>query len=124
MEETKNIEQTNEPETKPIEDNNIVEEKPGGEPDLNSLTDSQLEEAIMEMQEKIRQRKQQQDAIKLMIQEQEDEFIKVQSRNDIYEKDFEGAKREYEKINRSLQLHLKSKEDLFVKLQKIQADID
>ena len=37
-----------------------------------------------------------------MIQEQEDEFIKVQSRNDIYEKDFEGAKREYEKINRSL----------------------
>ena len=88
------------------------------------MTDNQLEEAIMEMQDKIRQRKQQQDAIKLMIQEQEDEFIKVQGRNDIYEKDFESSKREYEKVNRSLQLHLKSKEDLFVKLQKIQADID
>ena len=66
------------------------------------MTDNQLEEAIMEMQDKIRQRKQQQDAIKLMIQEQEDEFIKVQGRNDIYEKDFESSKREYEKVNRSL----------------------
>ena len=40
----------------------------------------------------------------------------MQGRNDVLEKDYEGTKREYEKINRSLQLHLKSKEDLFVKL--------
>ena len=78
----------------------------------------------MEMQEKIRQRKEQQDAIKLMIQEQEDEFIQVQARNDVLEREHDRSKRAYDSVNKSLQMHLKSKEDLFVKLQKIQADID
>ena len=99
----------------------ITEEK---KDDLNSMTDEQIEKAIMEMQEKIKQRKQQQTAIKAMIQEQEDEFINVQGRNDVLEKQYDISKRNYDKAERTLKTLLSSKEDLFVKLQKIQSDID
>ena len=46
------------------DEDQITEEK---KDDLNSMTDEQIEKAIMEMQEKIKQRKQQQTAIKAMI---------------------------------------------------------
>ena len=88
------------------------------------MTDEQIEQAIIEMQEKIRQRKSQQTAIKAMIQEQEDDFIVVQGRNDVLEKQFDVSKRNYDKAERTLKTLLSSKEDLFVKLQKIQSDID
>ena len=88
------------------------------------MSDEQIEQAIMEMQEKIRQRKSQQTAIKAMIAEQEDDFIVVQGRNDILEKQFDVSKRNYDKSERTLKQLLASKEDLFVKLQKIQSDID
>ena len=95
-----------------------TEKKPDVE-DLNSMTDEQLEQAIMEMQEKIKQRKEQQEAIKRMIQEQEDEFLQVQGRNDVLEREYDVSKRGYDKAHRQLRTLLSSKEDLFVKLQKI-----
>ena len=103
------------------DEDQIIEEK---KDDLNSMTDEQIEKAIMEMQEKIKQRKQQQTAIKAMIQEQEDEFINVQGRNDVLEKQYDISKRNYDKAERTLKTLLSSKEDLFVKLQKKQSDID
>ena len=123
---------TNEPELSHPNEDSEKQIKTGGEDqiteekkdDLNSMTDEQIEKAIMEMQEKIKQRKQQQTAIKAMIQEQEDEFINVQGRNDVLEKQYDISKRNYDKAERTLKTLLSSKEDLFVKLQKIQSDID
>ena len=60
----------------------------------------------------------------MMIAEQETEFINVSQKNDQLERDYKRAKAQFEAASKQLQLNLKSKEDLFAKLQRVQADID
>ena len=54
-----------------------------------------------------------------MIEEQEAEFISVSAKNETLERDYNRAKGEFERASKTLQMNLKSKEELFVKLQRV-----
>ena len=60
----------------------------------------------------------------MMINEQEQEFIDTSARNEKLERDYNRAKTQFENASKALQQNLKTKEDLFVKLQKVQTEID
>ena len=60
----------------------------------------------------------------MMISEQEQEFINTSAKNEKLERDYNRAKTQFENASKALQQNLKTKEDLFVKLQNIQAEID
>ena len=92
--------------------------------DLTKVSDEELERMVGETFDKIEQRKQQQEALKMMISEQETEFLNVSHKNEQLEKDYKRAKTQFETASKVLQLSLKSKEDLFVKLQRVQSEID
>ena len=59
-----------------------------------------------------------------MIKEQEKEWVCMTVANKQAEKRYEAAKKGFERASMSLQTHLKTKEDLFEKLQRVQAEID
>ena len=60
----------------------------------------------------------------MMVAEQEAEFINTTAKNEQLERDYKKAKSQFESASKILQMNLKTKEDLFVKLQRVQAEID
>mmetsp|Transcript_19033 Transcript_19033/g.25756 ORF Transcript_19033/g.25756 Transcript_19033/m.25756 type:complete len:84 (+) Transcript_19033:212-463(+) len=74
--------------------------------------------------ELVKQRKSQQEALKAMIAEQEQEFLQVSQRNETSERDYYRARQNFEGASKTLQRNLETKEALFTKLQKLQEEID
>ena len=92
--------------------------------DFAGFTDDELEQLVGEKLSLIKQRKAQQEAMKMMIAEQEQEFINTSQRNEKLEREYKRAKTAFEGASKTLQQNLKTKEELFVKLQRVEEEID
>ena len=88
------------------------------------MSDDQLEVLLLEKLEKVEQRKAQRESLKRMIAEQETDFLNIQARNDQLEKECATVKSAFERASKTLQNQLRHKEELFVKLQNVQTEID
>ena len=66
------------------------------------MTDDELEKLVGEKIELIQQRKTQQEALKAMIAEQEQDFLQVSQRNETLERDYYRAKQAFEAASKTL----------------------
>ena len=104
--------------------NEGIEEEGDKTNNLNSLTNEEMDELIRQKEEKLEQRTQQMQAMRQMVKEQEQELHLVQQKGEAISAEYREAKTQYDHSKKTLEMHLRTKEDLFLKLQKLQAEID
>jgi hypothetical protein len=78
-----------------------------------------LEEMIQETQRKLTGRAAQLNAIKDMSAQHDTELKLLNHSNEVLEKDHKAIKVNYDKVSRSLNSQLKTKEEMFLKLNKL-----
>lgn len=63
-------------------------------------------------------------AMRQMVKEQEQELHQVQQKGEAITVQYREAKTQFDHAKKTLDMHLRTKEDLFSKLQKLQTEID